>query len=534
MKFTRSVLLFFGLLSSVTAIAQQADSLWQDIEYIRNAHVWLMSSNAAGLQYLPVTRISTASAFINRSAGGFVNYHQSDNSVTAGAAVESFYRFNQRVVFNGKIMYENFNGENMGGSALIDPYKNPVDINEDDGSNIGTKKLESYTLQGAVSATLTNRLTAGGSLQYQVANFAKVKDLRHSNKLLDMDVAAGVSYKVAKAWELGLNYHYIRRIESFSFSMRGNTDKQYYSLINFGNFSGQVELFTDDPVGYISGGGTRPMINNTHRLALQIATRINSQVNMLHEFSYGIREGYYGERGSSSTVFTEHTAPEYHYQGVFSLTKDKTLHTINVNVNHERLDSYQNVFRRETAPSGNSLIVYYGQRDLFKQQNTTVEAEYTARLNVQNNLPQWTVKAGGVYTNRNQTVIYYPYYRKQNINMYVARLAVERNLADKVNRYKISLNLAYGNGGGSPFEDGVYTAPSEGQSMGQTRDAYLYQEYEYQTSPRIKTALGIQYARQFKQTVPFIQVRYAYIQAFEVEYIGRYANNLDVSVGCVF
>lgn len=269
--------------------------------------------HAAGLQYIPVTKISTASAFINRSTGGFVNYHQSDNSFTAGASAESFYRFNQHVVFNGSITYGNFNGENMGGSALIDPYKNPVDVNEGDDNNAGTKKLESYTLQGAISAALNKRLTAGGSLQYQVANFAKTKDLRHSNRLLDMDVAAGVSYKVASTWELGVNYHYVRRIESFSFAMYGNTDQQYVSLINFGNFSGVTELFTDDPVGYISGGGVRPMINNTHRLGLQIATRVNSQVHMLHEFSYGIREGYYGVRGSSSIVFTEHTAPEYQY-----------------------------------------------------------------------------------------------------------------------------------------------------------------------------------------------------------------------------
>lgn len=178
--------------------------------------------------------------------------------------------------------------------------------------------------------------------------------------------------------------------------------------------------------------------------------------------------------------------------------------------------------------------MYYGQRDLFNQQNTTVEAEYAAHLNVQNNTPQWTLKAGGMYAGRNQTVIYYPYYRRQHINWYAVQAGINRNLTAGINWYKVSLNLAYGSGGGSPFEDGVYATPAEGQSTPKSRDAYLYREYEYLTSSRVKAALDIQYARQFQKTVPFIQVRYAYTKAFEVEYAGSFANNLDVSLGCVF
>ncbi|WP_447641394.1 MULTISPECIES: DUF6850 family outer membrane beta-barrel protein [Chitinophagaceae] len=528
-------LLIGGALCSADAAAQWTDSTWRDMDYIRNSNGWLSSGNVLGLQYLPVNKISDAKIYANKSDGKFVNYYQSDNSYRMGASTESFYRLNATTVFQGKVVYDNFKGKNMGGSAFINPYAAPLDIDEDADTTKGSKKLERYNLFGAVAAKIGRRWTLGGKIDYEAANYTKYKDLRHINKLLNMDVQVGLGYSLNKILEIGVGYDYLRRIESTVFNMYGNTDKQYLSLVNYGSFFGTKELFGSSGVSPGYTLQSNPMVNNTHRISLQAAIHLNPQMEWFNNFSYGMRSGYFGEKESASVVFTEHRSKQYAYNGILSLRRGRSLHKFDIQAGYEKLKNMLNISRPETDQGGTTTYVYYGQNQLLDQKITSAGMGYTAYLGIQNGNPLWTLKAGGNYYRRNQTTTLYPFYRQQLINSYVFSIFGNRNFIQDKDMYSVSLGLAYGSGGGTAKKDGTYITQSSNQTPPATKDNYLYEEYEYFTKPRVRSQLGLKYSRSINpQVTGFAQLGFSYTKASDVTYIGNNFRSLNFTVGCTF
>jgi len=515
--------------SADTAAQSVSDSAWWDMEYIRHSSAWLSSGQAAGLRFLPVNKISTVQLTAEKSNGRFVNFYQSGNSLLLGAATESFFRLSPAVVLQGKLEYDHFNGKNMGGSAFIDPYKNPIDIDENADSTRGTKKLDRYRLLGAVSAQLSRKFSLSGKVDYEAANYAKIKDLRHTNQLLNLDASAGITYSISPRVELGAAYDYIRRTESVSFGIYGNTDRPYISLISFGSFYGIAELHSDN--GYTSE--QRPLVNNTHKVSLQANLRINPALQLFNEFSYGIRSGYFGVKGTTDIVYTEHDANEYAYTGIATLQKSRSLQHLRATVSYGETNNNENVYRRESNPGGGSMIVYYGQNNVLTQNTTRASIGYTAFLNTDNYQAKWIIKAGGNYYRREQTVIRYPFYRKQLISSYGIHADATRNMVKDKNRYSILLGTGYGAGGGTAKEDGVYQSPTGNQPA--SRDIYLYEEYEYFTSPRMSGRLELGYSRiTTKNFTPYLKVNLAYTKAFDVSYLADHRLQTGLAIGCTF
>lgn len=524
-----------GVLCSARAAAQQTDSTWRDMEYIHSSNAWLGSGNVLGLQYLSVTKISDAKAYFKKSDGKFINYYQSDNSYTSGASTESFYRLNPKVVFQGKVLYESFKGQNMGGSAFIDPYTAPLDIDEYADTTKGTKKLERYNLLGAVNAKISSRWTLGGKIDYETANYAKTKDLRHINKLLNMDVQAALGYSVNKALDIGVSYDYIRRIESVAFNMFGNTDRQYLSLINYGSFMGTKELFNGSGISPGYTLTSNPMVNNTDRISLQVDIHLNPRTEWFNDFSYGIRSGYFGQKESGSIVFTEHHAKQYAYNCALSLRRGSTLHNISLKAGYEKLDNMLNIYRAETDTGGTTTIAYYGQNQVLGQKVTNAGISYTGYFGVQDDNPRWALKAYGGYYRREQTTTLYPFYRWQLIDSYVLGVCGNRNFIRYKNMYGVLLGIDYGSGGGTPKEDSFYTQPSSSQPTPATRDNYLYEEYEYFTKPRAIGLLGLKYSRIInRQVTGFVQLGFAYTKAFDVTNMGSSFRSVNFTTGCTF
>lgn len=528
-------LLSGAVLCSVRSVSQQLDSSWRDMDYIRSHNVWLGSGNVLGLQYLSVNKISDAKVYFNKSDGKFINYYQSDNSYTAGIATESFYRLNPKVVFQGKVIYDNFKGKDMSGSAFINPYAEPLDIDEYADTTKGSKGLERYNLLGGVSVQLSSRWTVGGKIDYQAADYAKYKDLRHINKLLNMDVETGIGYSLSKDVEAGVSYDYIRRIESMSFGTYGNSGKQYLSLVNFGSFFGLTELYggSGNSSGYTLQ--TNPMVNNTHRISLQLDVHLNPKLEWFNNFSYGMRSGYFGTKETTSIVFTEHHSKQYGYNSILSFQRGATLHNISLSVNYESLKNMLNVYRAQTDTGGTTSIAYYGQNQVLDQKTINGSAGYTGYFRVKNNTPLWTLKANGNYYGRHQTITLYPFYREETINSYALNIFINRNLIRDKNMYSVSLGLDYGSGGGTPKDDGTFTTSSSSQEVPATKDNYLYQEYEYCTKPRIKGLLGLKYSHVINtQVTGFLQLEFAYTKAFDVTYTGSNFRSINFTLGCTF
>ncbi len=516
---------------AMNVFAQQADTVLYDLNYIKNSNVWLGSKNAAGLQFVPVKKVSTATLGFQKSDGGFKNYSQSDNSYQWGANTESFYRLNKNVMLYGLVNYDNYKGKDMQGSALVDPSKHPLSFEDNADTTFGDKKLEQYHLTGGVSAQLSKRFILGGNVNYKAGDYAKLKDLRYQNRLFDLEASLGGLYKVSNSMELGINYSYNKRVESLKFEIHGNTDKQYLVFINYGDFYGTTELFGEE--GYTKD--KRPFVNNTNEISLQANIKISPEVEFLNEFSFGTGKGYFGKKGTTAIMFTEHDANNYGYTGTLQLRKPGNLHQFKLNGTYKSLINNLNVYRRETTTGGVSTIVYYGQNEVFTQDLTNASLGYWGYLGLINNIAQWVINSSIDYTNRNQKTTIYPFYRKQDLSFWKIDGMATRNIIQADHMWSFSFGLAAASGSGGRYTDALYQTPSADQRAPASRETYLNQEYEFLTKPRVTVEPAIQYSKLVNNNMAaYIKLGTRYTRAFDVSYLGRSYNNASLSIGCFF
>lgn len=528
-------MLIGGVICSAFTSAQDSLIGWKDFNYIQQSEAWLSSYNAVGLKYLPVNNISTANIYADKKNGKFINYYESDNSLNLGANAESYYRFNPKIVFYGKVSYDYFKGKNMGGSVFIDPYYNPFDIVQYSDSTRGKKSLETYNLTGAVSANVYKGLSVGIKFDYKAANYAKTKDLRHTNKLMDMYLTTGLSYEINSKIEAGLNYYYKRSTEDLEFDVYGNTDKQYASLINYGAFFGKSEIF--GKTGYTSGESQKPMFNQFHGIGFQLNYKPNSKVNLFNEITYKSRDGHYGIKSqvSSKIEYSKHNSDIIEYRGIFSYTNNNYKHILKVNVDKEKLENYENVYRNENQGGGTNITVYYDPLKVLNKNTINTKFEYTGFLGIEDFNPVWILNAGMEYKYKKQTAYLYPFYRIQTINQTIFSLSAKRNIIKGQNMYTFLLGARFSTGSGTPKNDGLYTEPSESQATPQSSDMFLYQEYEYLTNNQWKGNIGFQYSRLFKFMKGYASINYSLSKISDIEYLkGDNRNQIQLILGCTF
>jgi hypothetical protein len=520
-------------------LAAQSDSIGQrDYSYIRQSEPWLSSANAAGLKHLPVNNISTGDVHAGISNGKFVNYYQSSGSYTWGAQVESFYRLNTAIVFYGKVSYDNFTGKRMGGSAFINPARTPFDIVEDADSTRSKKNLESYNLTGAVSVDVYKGLTLGAKLDYKAANYAKFKDLRHENKLLDMSLTAGLSYRLGHVVELGANYYYRRSTEGIVFEIDGTLDKTYLALVNYGAFFGKMEKLSG---GDITGDGyirdqEKPLFDEYNGASLQADFRLGAGFALFNEFSYKARSGYYGRKTPNKVVYSAHSSDIFGYRGELSLSRGHNRHALAVEVESEKLENNENIYKHESLPGGATTVTYYGTLEAGKKEWSKVRLDYTGNLGINDFNPVWVLNSGLEYNSRKQTAYMYPYYRTQSINYSTAHIYAKRNWAAGNNMYDLSLAFAYSWGGGKDKEDGLFIQPDESSTPPQTNNTQLEREYEYLTANQLKSSIGFRYSHLLNTgTRMYAGFRYNFIKASGIEFVeGNTRHEAVIAIGCVF
>ena len=179
---------------------------FRSFAFVSGTSPWLSSENAAGLTaFLRRRNISQADVAWQRGWGDFTDFSQSRQTIEVDAASESFYRLNRRSVVYGKMAYNNFSGEDMGGSVFVNPDRKPFDIVEDSLTNLGRKHRDTYHLVGAVGIDLFRGIGLGLKADYTATNYAKYKDLRHFNKLMNLKFTAGIRLLLGRRGTLSVS-----------------------------------------------------------------------------------------------------------------------------------------------------------------------------------------------------------------------------------------------------------------------------------------------------------------------------------------
>lgn len=525
-----------GVLISAKGLAQSYQlTTLPDFDFVKQSNVRLNSQNPTGLSYLPIEKISKAVISGVYENGKLINYYKSDNSLKGQLEAESYYRINPQIVMHGLVSYQYFEGKNMGGSALVDPTITPFDIVEYKETNRGNKQKETYNLLGGISYEANSNLKIGANIDYTAINYAKRKDLRHRNKVLDLEVTAGLSYAINNSLEIGANYYYQKRVEGLYFNIYGTTDKSYASLIDYGTFFGRTEGFTDTGDGYTSGKTERPLVDNYHGVAAQINWHILPSVTFHNELFFKKRTGYYGVKSSSSVVYSNHSADIIGYNGAISINESNNLHNIFFGVEHDNLSNFENVYNIINIVGGLSQVEYYGDNQMLEQKTIKANASYDLYLGINNYMPKYEFNLRINLQNRNRTTSLYPYYRKQDLTFGTMSTRAKRNIVNGKNIYSLGVGFSFATGNGHVYKDGTYAAPSVTEKPPKTTPFNLNNEHEYLTTNRYEVNPTFRFTRTVANNQSlFAQIAYSIDYAPDAKYLSHSRHSIMLSVGVGF
>nr|WP_319512608.1 DUF6850 family outer membrane beta-barrel protein [uncultured Draconibacterium sp.] len=524
----RWLLLFGGIFFSTQLVAQESVN-WANFNYIKASNGWLTSENAAGLDKLSVDKISFIEATFNKQNGDFINYFQSDNSYSFGASTESFYRIN-KLVFYGQMQYTDFSGKNMGGSTLFNPGFSPFDIVEFADSTAGTKNMEQYYLTGALSIPVNNNLTLGLKTNYYTASYYKTKDLRHTNDIMNLETTLGLSYSFNSLVDVGMNYYFRKRTENTSYQSEGNTDQQFNSLISYGSFFGLQENFGNE--GMTGSTDNNPLVDFIHGVSFQLELFAGNNFNIFNDLGFKWRNGYFGQKSSVDIQYTEHQANIISYKGVISLNRNRTLHQLSINFDYEDLINLEKSYSKSTDEGGNTTILYFGKNQVLDRVHSKASFLYSGNINVNDNNPEWLINAGISIWRRDQLTVTYPFYRRQDIQQFLATASLKKNIFSNSNMFSFSVGAQYGSGTGTDKEDGQFANALKNYA---TLDNILYREYEFLTTRRASGNAAFRYTKAFPANFKIYGgVGFDYTKAFDVSYSGNTYRKVALNIGYIF
>ena len=522
---------------TVTLAIQAQDSLLlRDYTFMKYSDPWLNSPNAAALTRFASQNIAQAELSLSGEKGGFTNYNGSDDATLLNANVESFYRYNQRTVFFGSMSYKNFSGRHMAGSAFINPERKPFDLVEDSLTNEGTKHRDTYNLIGGFGCQITPKLAIGAKMDYTAANMAKYKDLRHQNKLMDLQLTASVYAPVTSWLNLGAYYQHHRNTESIIFGKYGTSDKVYKTLISYANFTGHLEQFGQE--GYTDKSREMPFVDNSNGGGIQFSFH-DSQTFLYTDFTYAQGWGYYGPKSPYTITYSNHNSEKYRWQISFIDKSSKTaVYRVDMCFSHQKLQNDATTYRELKNASGATYYDYYTPVKNADRIWQDFSIGYTIHAGIRQAIPTWTIHASIAWMERQQTAYIFPFYRRQTLYSYSPSFSLCHNIIAKRGIWSFTLNGSYLKGEGKPYEDFVFQKPSDKQPVPPSMDAYLYREYQWLTASQFCIGGQAKYAFVWPNTriKTFARLALSHRKANEsYEYSnGQNRTEATLAIGCEF
>ena len=536
------VLLFY--LFTFLPLNAQDSLLLRDYQFVRQSDPWLTHHNAAALTRFAADNIVDAEASLVKGNGGLVNYADSRNTLQGTVRAESFYRLSPRVVTYGAISYDNWTGRDMTGSAFM-LQRTPFNLVEDSLTNPGRKHRDIYRLVGGVGADVYKGISLGARLDYTSGNYAKYKDLRHKNKLMDLQLSVG-TYAALTDWlSVGADYFYRRQTESVDFGTYGKSERVYKTLIDYGAFMGRVEQFGNE--GFTDKAREMPLFEDRHGASLQFELRPHiihhpsaiSPLALHVSVDASHASGYYGRRSPYTITYTNHDRDIFNFQGRLTYAVRSSRFTLDVNYSSEQLENRAETFREMTNAGGANYYEYYDAVETGTKKWYDLSTLFTAQWGIRGELPAWDLSAGYTRNERRQTAYLYPYYRYQQLTTHTVNLAATRNQLTRQGVWSFTLNAAWQKGSGDPYYDGTFTPqPSDILPLTSTMPAFLWREYQYLVAPQYALGARVKYAFHFPgtQLKTYARLGIDYQKATETyDYsLGDQHTQFSLAIGCTF
>ena len=504
-----SAFLFSMLLCRSNTLNAQDSLLLRDYRYVQQSSPWFTQRNAGALALYNSRNIAEANLSLSHASGSLTGFSGSPSLTTLQVAIESFYRISPRAVVFGSIGYNNLSGDDMTGSVFLQD-RLPFDIVEDSLTNKGHKHCDSYHLTGGFSYSLSPALALGLKADYTAANYAKYKDLRHKNKLMNLDVTVGLMSTLnchLSTINLGLDYTYHRRTESLEFATYGKNDKVYKSLIDYGAMMGIIEQFGNE--GYTDKTNEMPLFEDGHSGGLQVSFS-RGAFTIFNALTFSHHTGYYGRKSQYTITYTDHGRGIFTEHVRLSYDISTSRYGLDIRYQNEKVKNRNNTYRGLVNENGATHYEYYDAVESGDKGWRNLDIDYTMHLGVRHELPTWTITAGYHWQQRDITAYLYPYYRQQQLRTNEWTASIVRNIILRKGVWNISLHGGYQKGTGDVYRDGTFVTPSDKQPQPATMSAFLYQDYQYLTAPQYHVGAQLKYTFLFPGTRLCTHVRAAF------------------------
>lgn len=387
----------------------------------------------------------------------------------------------------------------MTGSVFIQPERYPFNIVEDSLTNAGKIHQDTYRLSGAVGVELWRGFSLGGRVNFTAANAAKYKDLRHKNKLMDIDASVAIYMPLTTWLNLGANYQYLRHTESLIFSTYSSNDITYKSLIEYGGMTGIVEQFSSSN-GLTSSDTEKPLFYDGHGYGLQMQIAFTPRLSWTGSWTMAYLKGYYGKDTPYNIVYMRNYTHRYFFTSRLQYRDNVSLHNLDVEIENEKLRNFQNQYRLGTNEHGAQYYEYFQPLKTADKVWANTHIGYTGYYGLRGETPMWLVKCGVRIAYRKLTADNYPYYRRQHWTSTEGYFNIARNLKLRNGLLTLGTGLSYLKGDGAPYEDGTFIGPSDKQTQPDEMTAFLYREYAALMAPQYKWQTSVQYAFIFPLT----------------------------------
>ena len=435
----RNVFLFFNILGLclLSCITMQAQ---RDFRLVENRNYWLTSGNGASLTTFSQPSISTADVFYNYSKGNLRGELEGSHNNQFGLEAESFYRLSEKVVVYGSLTYDNNFATHMSGSMLLpSPDLMPFDIVEATDENSGNKRFEYFNIIGAVGWQVAPKWSVGAKVDFTAGTYAKFRDLRHTNTLMNIDARASAFYNFDGRNGVGASFIYKRRTESVEFETFGTTDKVFKTLVDYANGYGETETFGGD--GFTDSSHETPLYNQYFGVGLQ-----GGLAGLYGEIDYLYRKGYYGKKSQYTVNHSDHSSNIFVWRVRYVLPQSRGyLCMFEIGQTSEVLTSSRTNYRRETMPDNPSAIYYqyYDNTKISDKARQSGYVGFTGYWKPSGEIYLWYANAQVGYVHSKQTAYLFPYFFTEKFTSINPEVTGRRNFVF-ANTNLLAIELSYG------------------------------------------------------------------------------------------
>lgn len=327
-------------------------------------NMWNQGRNVNGLRLNPSTgNASYAEMYGHARKGGFHASNESSSPFGFGVTAKTV-TWSRKVSMAGSFSFSQEKGTDMDGSMFIHPGRYPVDVLE---FTPGTKILQRYSFTGGMAADLTEHWKAGASISYESANYAKRKDIRHTNYALDIEVVPSIMY-TSGAFCAGLSLPVRKTAESIQAEQIGSTADTYYAFLDKGLMYGILQSWDGSGVHLKETGVDRfPVSEYSLGAAAQLGWR-----KFYADIEFDLTRGVVGEKDYNWFKFP---GKRISANAGVTIEGSAARHLVSLSCSWMLRQDYEYVMERVTT-GGVTVPVTYGSNRVFEQRRLEAGPRY--------------------------------------------------------------------------------------------------------------------------------------------------------------